>query len=413
MQTVTKQKIFMISDHAMMHSGVAIQSKLLIEGLINTGKYHVIQLGAARYHEDMTPQKISEDFTIIPSNGFGNKEVIRSIIASEQPDVMIIFTDARFFNHVFLMEDEIREVCPIVWWHVWDNYPVPYFNKTIYESVDKINCISKLTYDVCKEIVPEKVEYIPHSLKDIDYHQLDSIEIDNLRKIILQEKSEWFVGTWVNRNIRRKRPADVIKSWAKFLEMQEERSGNKNSLLIMHTDPYDPTGPNLIEVAKSLGVEKNIRFSMEILSKEQINVLYNISDFTLNISFAEGFGLSTLESLYTATPIIVNQTGGLSTQAFNKENNEIYGRLIKPCVTTISGTQDIHYLNEDYVSLEDTANAIFDLFIDENRKKLGEKGKQHVLKNFSLKKMIQNWDISLQKTIKKWKTETQITMEEF
>ena len=91
----------MISDHAMMHSGVAIQSKLLIEGLINTGRYRVIQLGAARYHEDMTPQKISEDFTIIPSNGFGNKEVVRSIIASEQPDVMVIFTDARFFDHIF------------------------------------------------------------------------------------------------------------------------------------------------------------------------------------------------------------------------------------------------------------------------------------------------------------------------
>ena len=115
----------------------------------------------------------------------------------------------------------------------------------------------------------------------------------------------------------------LLNSWARFLEIQQEKRGNKNSLLIMHTDPYDPAGPNLIEVAKSLKIENNIRFSMEILDKEQINVLYNISDFTLNISFAEGFGLSTLESLYTATPVIVNQTGGLSTQVFNKENNEI------------------------------------------------------------------------------------------
>lgn len=403
----------MISDHAMMHSGVAIQSRLLIEGLVNTGKYQVLQLGAAKYHDDMSPQKINNDFTIIPSNGFGNKEIIRSIIASEQPDVMVIFTDARFFNHVFEMEDEIKEVCPIVWWHVWDNYPVPYFNKVIYESVNTINCISKLTYDVCKEIVPNRVNYIPHALSESDYYPLNSHSVEKLRKIILQEKSSWFVGTWVNRNIRRKRPADVIKSWARFLEIQQEKHGNKNSLLIMHTDPYDPAGPNLIEVAKSLKIENNIRFSMEILDKEQINVLYNISDFTLNISFAEGFGLSTLESLYTATPVIVNQTGGLSTQVFNKENNEIYGKLIKPSVTTISGTQDIHYLNEDYVSIEDTADAIFEIFSNKKRKDLGLKGKNYVLQNFSLEKMILDWDVSLQKTINKWKTQSQIKMEEF
>ena len=104
------------------------------------------------------------------------------------------------------MEDEIKEVCPIVWWHVWDNYPVPYFNKVIYESVNTINCISKLTYDVCKEIVPNRVNYIPHALNESDYYPLNNHSIEKLRKLILQEKSNWFIGTWVNRNIRRKRP---------------------------------------------------------------------------------------------------------------------------------------------------------------------------------------------------------------
>ena len=36
-----------------------------------------------------------------------------------------------------------------------------------------------------------------------------------------------------------------------------------------------------------------------------------MSDVTVNISDAEGFGLATLESLSCATPIIVNMTGGL------------------------------------------------------------------------------------------------------
>ena len=42
-----KNKILMISDHAMSPSGVGIQSRFLIEGLIKTGKYSFIQLGAA------------------------------------------------------------------------------------------------------------------------------------------------------------------------------------------------------------------------------------------------------------------------------------------------------------------------------------------------------------------------------
>ena len=413
MQTITKQKLLIISDHAMMHSGVAIQSRLLIEGLANTGKYSVIQLGAAKYHENMLPQKIINDFTIIPSVGFGDKDTIRSLLASEQPNAMIIFTDARFFNHIFEMEDEIKEVCPILWWHVWDNYPEPVFNKTIYNSVNAINCISELTFDVCKQVTESNLEYIPHALEKSVYNKLSEKEIEKLREIILQEKSDWFVGVWVNRNIRRKRHGDVLKSWAEFLKLQKKIDGHTNSLLIMHTDPYDQAGPNLIEIAKSLKIERNVRFSMEILDSKNINVLYNIADFALNISFSEGFGLSTLEALYTATPVIVNKTGGLTPQVLNKENNEIYGRLIKPCVTTISGSQDVHYLNEDYASINDIAKNIYSLYKDENRKSLGLLGQKYVLQNFSLENMINKWDISLQETISEWKNLSKITMEEF
>ena len=37
-------------------------------------------------------------------------------------------------------------------------------------------------------------------------------------------------------------------------------------------------------------------------------------DFTINISDAEGFGLSTLESLSCGVPIVANMTGGLQEQ---------------------------------------------------------------------------------------------------
>jgi hypothetical protein len=47
---------------------------------------------------------------------------------------------------VWEMEDEVRQVCPIVYWHVWDNDPVPEFNRPIYEATDYIMALSLKTY---------------------------------------------------------------------------------------------------------------------------------------------------------------------------------------------------------------------------------------------------------------------------
>ena len=77
-----KQKILMISDHLLTHSGVAIQGKYLVDGLIKTGKYQVIQLGAAVKHKSYDPVKLNEDLIVIPIDGFGNKKIIRYLFFS-------------------------------------------------------------------------------------------------------------------------------------------------------------------------------------------------------------------------------------------------------------------------------------------------------------------------------------------
>ncbi len=409
-----KQKLLLISDCALTPSGVGVQSKFLIEGLIETGKYEIIQLGAAKYHDDMSPQKISEDFTIIPSVGFGNKDIVRSLIASENPAAIIIFTDSRFFTYLFEMEDEIHESCPIIWWHVWDNRPTPKFNKKLYKSVDQVNCISSLTYKMCKELNVENIEYIPHSFPDNVFYKMKDYEIKDYRRQILQSKEDWFLGVWINRNFRRKRPADVLKSWQIFLENLNQDYKHKKALLIMHTDPLDPDGTNLIEVAKELKITENVRFSQKELGFDEINILHNISDFCLNISFAEGFGLTTLQSLYTGTPIIVNKTGGLKSQTrlrhFMTEKfpwtQDLTGIGLDPDITTISGVQDIPYLNEDYVSVEKVAGSLMNMFkmSKEKRINLGQNGINLVQKEFSYKIMIEKWDKSIEETIERFKT---------
>lgn len=402
-----KTKILLISDHALSNTGVATQSKHLVDGLTNLGKYEVIQLGAAIYHDSYDLVKVSEDFTIIPVNGFGDKDTVRSMLVSYEPDILIIFSDGRFFNYIFEMEDEIHQVCPIMWWHVWDNRPAPYFNKIKYDCVDTINCISELTFDVCKTVLgnDDKLFYIPHTVpQDLFFKLEDNNILFHKEKILGKNKSD-FVCTWVNRNIRRKRPADVLKSWQIFLLDLEQKLGHKKAILIMHTDPYDNAGTNLVEVAKSLNILDNVRFSDQEASFEKLNVLYNISDVVINISQAEGFGLTTLESMSTGTPIIATQTGGLTRQLIDKETLLVNGIALKPEVTTISGTQDIPYLNEDFVSVETVSKALMKVYAmkSKERKILGDRAKNYTRKSFSYNKMIRNWDESIEYTLSNWK----------
>ena len=134
-----KLKILLISDHALSTSGVGCQSRFLMNGLIDKGTWTVRQLGAALKHNNYDVAVPHPDFIIKPIDGFGNPDMLRVLLATEKPDVLMIFTDPRFYTWLWAMEDEIHQVCPIAYWHVWDNYPSPDFNEAYYASTDLIN----------------------------------------------------------------------------------------------------------------------------------------------------------------------------------------------------------------------------------------------------------------------------------
>ena len=76
-----------------------------------------------------------------------------------------------------------------------------------------------------------------------------------------------------------------------------------------------------------------------------------MADCTINISDAEGFGLSTLESLACETPIIVNMTGGLQEQVTDGKN--WFGFGIEPTSKAVIGSLDVPYIYEDRISQMD------------------------------------------------------------
>ena len=153
-----KKKILVLSDHPLSPSGVGIQTKYFIEALLKTGRYSFICLGGAIKHNDYSPQQVEPwgaDWRIFPVDGYGNPEIIRSLLQKERPDVLWFMTDPRFYGWLWEIENEVRANIPMVYYHVWDNYPYPLFNKKFYDANDCIVSISKLTSDIVRTVSPD------------------------------------------------------------------------------------------------------------------------------------------------------------------------------------------------------------------------------------------------------------------
>jgi glycosyltransferase involved in cell wall biosynthesis len=383
-----KIKVLVLSDHPFSPSGVGTQTKYMIDSLLKTGKYQFLCLGGAIKHADYRPMKTEEwgdDFIIVPVDGYGTPEHIRGYLSQYKPDILWFMTDPRFYVWLWNFAQEIRPNVPMVYYHVWDNYPYPKFNRKFYLSNDKVVTISKLTSDIVKTVVPEVDEsYLPHA---VNHEFFKPLEPKDYAAFTQKNKTMFF---WTNRNAKRKLSGSVVWWYKQFLD----KVGHDKAFLLMHTDPKDPHGQDLEAIALELGLTKdNFAISNGKVPQDVMAQFYNAADCTINISDAEGFGLSVLESLSCGTPVIVNKTGGMQDQAIG-ENGEHFGVVIEPSSRAIIGSQDVPYIYEDRVSGEDVVEAMIKIhnLSREQRKDLGKKGFEHVRKNFSFEQFSSEWD---------------------
>lgn len=410
-----KKKILMLSDHALSTSGVGCQSRFLIDGLLKKGAWTVRQFGAAMKHANYDVVQVNDDFIIRPIDGFGNRELLIQTIATEKPDVLLLFTDPRFFIYVWEMHDEINEICPIAYWHVWDNRPAPLFNKVLYEATDLINCHSYLTYEMVNEICPGKANFIPHALPNELFYPMDrDLKKNYKNQVFGPDREDHFVLFWVNRNAKRKRPADMLESWAKFVDIMKNNGDDMKATLLMHTDPLDQEGPNLLVVTERLGIKNSVFFSNQRVDFEKMNVFHNISDACINISFAEGFGLATLEAMQCGNPIIALKTGGLTRQVVDHRDGSENGIALPVEMQTLVGSQLVPYIYEDYVSNDTIAKAIYEMYKwgPEKRAQAGNKAKEYVKSEFNIQRTIDMWHESLTELCQTWKSKKRWHLEE-
>ena len=248
-------------------------------------------------------------------------------------------------------------------------------------------------------VVPEVENiYLPHAVNSDIFNKKSEEEtrefaLDHFEEHYDEDRVVFF---WNNRNARRKMSGSLL--WW-FNEFAEE-VGPEKVQLILHTDPRDSNGQDLEHIIHRLGADDGrIILSSQKVPAEILSMLYNMSDCTINISDAEGFGLATLESLSCETPIIVNLTGGLQEQV--TDGKDWFGIGIEPSSKAIIGSQTVPYIYEDRISKEDFLQALHTIYSmpKKEREKIGARGREHVQKNYNFDKFNKSWIELIDKTI--------------
>ena len=281
-----KKKILLLGDDFRLPSGIGTVSKEII---LNTVKeFDWVQLGGALNHpdagkafdlsQDIIKETGIEDASVklIPWNGYGDRNILFAIINQEQPDAILHFTDPRYWTWLYAIEHEIKTTfgIPITYYSIWDDLPYPMWNAPFYGSCDMIMGISKqsdnihrevlkqngfgvINYDESDSLITDKkwddivTGYVPHGLNHNIFKPLassDPVYVSMLKQIKETNKID-FIVMWNNRNIRRKQPGDLILAFKTFIDGLPADQRDRVALL-MHTQPVDENGTDLIAVWK-------------------------------------------------------------------------------------------------------------------------------------------------------------------
>lgn len=457
-----KPLILLLSDDLRLHSGIATMSKEMV--LHTAHKYDWLQVGAAVKHPDEgkffdVSDDVNEELgidhasvRIIPQSGYGNQDLIRQILINEDVKAILHFTDPRFWGWLYAMEDEIRKHVPILYLNIWDDLPDPMWNAPFYGSCDLLMSISKQTYGINKRVMEKygehyddwQMKYVPHGVSEKFKPIFNTLEgkekIQRMRQKLGIPTYKDFILLWNNRNIRRKSPGDVILAYKEFCDTLTKDEA-KNCLLLLHTQPVDDNGTNLVEVIENVCPDYDIQFTNNQFSTKELNTLYNLADVNLNIASNEGFGLASCESVNAGTPIIVNVTGGLQDQCnftidgkyiteeqyielgslHNRKDlpqNLSWGSWVNPVWPSnrsLQGSPPTPYIFDDRCSYEDVAKAIRQWYdtLPDRRNECGLEGSEWMKSKeagMSAKNMGERYINAIDGVFKNWKPKTELVL---
>ena len=453
---IKKPKILLLSDDLRTPSGIGTMSREIVMGTLD--KYDWVQISSAVKHpehgkildasDDAAKHSGVSDayLRLYPFSGYGTPQALREVIALEKPDAILHFTDPRYWIWLYDMEHELRQEIPIMYYNIWDDVPYPHWNESYYESSDLLMNISRQTQNIVKNVLRKHpkddwaCQWVPHGVNENLFFKIDELhpeweEYQKFKKAVDNGDQYDFILFWNNRNIRRKQPGDVILAYKTFCDQLTPAQAKKVCLL-MHTQPVDNNGTDLIAVKEAVCPDYNVVFSTNRLDTRQMNYLYNLVDETINIASNEGFGISWCESLHTGTPIINNVTGGLQDGCrFEDENGDwikfdtvfssnhtgkykkhgVWAKPVFPTNRSLQGSPQTPYIFDDRVAFEDVAEAIMYWYklSSDKREEYGNAGREWILSDesrMSASKMCAALSECVDTCLSNWKPRKRFTL---
>lgn len=244
------------------------------------------------------------------------------------------------------------------------------------------------------------IQYVPHGICSNTFKPLPATDPQLLefRKKIFNGKYYNFVILYNSRNIQRKRTSNIILAYRQFCDNLTPEEASK-CVLVLHTEIMQDAGTNLLAIKEALCPKHNIIFSPGKLTPQDMNLLYNVADITVNASSNEGFGLSIAESIMAGTPIVTTVTGGLQDQIGQVDNEsnpfEFTGEFgsnnigkykkcgkwaypVFPVARVIQGSIPTPYIFDDITKWEDFAEGYMYWYLmdKEKRKLCGDEGRR-------------------------------------
>ena len=440
-----RKKILMLSDDIRTHSGVGGMAKEIV--LNSAHHFNWVNLGGAVKHPEAgrafdLSNNINEltgltdsSVKVIASNGYGDPNILRSIILMEKPDAIVHFTDPRYWVWMYQMENEIRQHCPLIFYTIWDDLPYPMWNREFYRSDDMLLCISKQTKNLVENVLrdhpkPGRIKYVPHGIDEKKYFPIvNNFEFEVFKEKILEEERD-FVVLHVSRNIRRKNQSDIILAWRTFLDQLPIEKA-KRCMLLMKTEPSFEHGTDLNAVMDSLCDPEihKVKIINDRFDEKHLNYLYNCSDAHMFFTDNEGWGLGLTESLTAGRMIIAPVQGGMQDQMrFEDENGDWINFSTKhpsnadgkykkcgewaipifPKTRSIKGSPVKPYIFASQCSIEDAVIALMKVYKmgPEERERRGLAGREWILSDESgctAKRMGQAFITNINNLLKEWK----------
>lgn len=402
-----KIKILALGDTIAFNTGVGLQARYVLTGLLATGRYDILQLGGAKKHPSYQPFKYN-GIVVKPVDGYGNKMELRAAMDEWHPDALWFITDPRFYGWLCEMADEVNARCPMFYWHVWDEEPAPRFNKPLYDSCEHVACISRLTNKMLGDMGCTNHSYLPHALPRDFFKPQPEKKMELRHKAFgqLPDIEKRFMVFWIGVNARRKRLGDFL------LAMDKVTAQRPDTLTIVKTMMQSDEGVNPKEfidtLCPHLKANNNVLFLEHIsdhkdgkdiqrdFTEQEIADLYNMSDVVVNNSSHEGFGLSVLQALYCGIPILGHETGGITGQI--KDLPEVC--RMPSDATAIVGDVVVPYISEHFVNPDTIVKHLMQFMnmTAEERMNIGRLAYE-ASKEYDMQNMITQWDDIIQRGV--------------